>query len=200
MVDGSKQQKQQQTREQWLEAAVKALAPRFLAAGSPLPTVRVSVGFPSLRACSTSKARWGECWDKRASADGSHQIFITPREASGSVVLAVLVHELCHAAVGCKAGHRAPFARLAKALGLTGKMTATTAGPELQRDLEALEQRLGAYPHAALNAAKSGIKKQTTRLLLAMCPACGYKLRVTRQWAEIALPTCTTCDCRFELA
>jgi rubrerythrin len=32
--------------------------------------------------------------------------------------------------------------------------------------------------------------KQTTRLLKAICPVCGYTVRVTKRWAEIGLPIC----------
>lgn len=46
-------------------------------------------------------------------------------------ILATLVHELVHTAVGTRVRHRAPFRRLALAVGLRGRMTATVAGPAL---------------------------------------------------------------------
>ena len=41
---------------------------------------------------------------------------------------------------------------MALAIGLEGKMTATTPGPELAERLNALIAKLGPYPHAKLNA------------------------------------------------
>ena len=48
-------------------------------------------------------------------------------------VAATLVHELVHIlAVGVEEGHRGKFTKLAKAIGLEGKMTATHAGETLK--------------------------------------------------------------------
>ena len=33
-------------------------------------------------------------------------------------------------------------------------------------------------------------KKQSTRLLKAECPECGYTIRVSKKWADLGLPTC----------
>ena len=55
---------------------------------------------------------------------------------------AVLVHKLIHAAHP-DAGHRGAFKRAALALGLTGRMTATTPGDQLRHDLVALTERIG---------------------------------------------------------
>ena len=35
--------------------------------------------------------------------------------------------------------------------------------------------------------------KQTTRMLKCECPACGYTVRTTRKWLDIAVPTCPVC-------
>lgn len=68
-------------------------------------------------------------------------------------MLDILLHELIHAAVGTEEGHRGEFKRVALALGLQGKMTATIAEPgtELHGKLSRIARELGPYPHKALN-------------------------------------------------
>lgn len=43
-------------------------------------------------------------------------------------------------------------------------------------------------------------KKQATRLLKAVCPECGYTIRVTQKWASQGLPVCPTDLVEFVLA
>ena len=69
-------------------------------------------------------------------------------------------------------------------------MTETTASPQLAERLNALCERAGPYPHATLDMAKSGVKKQGTRMLKLTCPDCGYTVRTTAKWIEAGLPTC----------
>lgn len=178
------------TREEWLAAAVAAMRPWFAAEGTPLPeAVRASCGWPSRKGLSASRRRIGECWDPKASAAGASEIFISPCLAEPARVLDVLVHELVHAAVGVSHGHRGPFRRLAKALGLEGRMTATHAGPQLAARLNALAEKLGPYPHGALDRSAFG-RKQNTRMHKAICPACGFTMRVAAKWAGYGLPVC----------
>lgn len=182
-------------REAWLEAATEQVRPWFEAVGAPLPaTVRVSVGWPSRSATSANRRRIGECWSPTCADDKVAQVFISPCLSEPARVLDVLVHELIHAAVGVEHGHKAPFKRVALALGLTGKMTATVAGPELAQRLHALAEDIGAYPHAKLD--RLARAKQTTRMLKLACPECGYIVRTTRQWLDRGLPTCA-CGAEF---
>ena len=37
---------------------------------------------------------------------------------------------------------------------------------------------------------------QVCRQILVVCPGCGYKIRTTRQWIGVGLPTCC-CGVRF---
>ncbi|MCA8951150.1 MAG: transcription elongation protein SprT [Planctomycetes bacterium] len=179
------------SREEWLGRLVDALRPTFAEHGSRLPErIRVSCGWPSRSALSGRNRRIGEAWSHRCSDDGASETFVSPTLADPVEVGAVLVHELVHHAVGVEAGHKGPFRRLALAVGLAGKMTATVAGPELAARLHALAEVLGPYPHAALNGA-SGRKKQTTRMLKVTCAACGCIARMARQWLdEVGAPTC----------
>lgn len=182
-------------RETWLNKMTARLAPDFERVGAPLPgKVRVSCGWPS-----TGKGgrAIGECWSPKASADERHEIFISPKISDGIEAGAILVHELVHAALGTDAGHGPKFAKVAKALGLEGKMTATVAGEELRERLNALVQEIGDYPHAALAALAAPRKKQTTRMIKVTCPECGYTIRTTKQWLEVGTPTCP-CGTKME--
>jgi len=178
-------------REQWLCGLVDALRSTFAELGYPLPErIRVSCGWPSKSALSSKNRRIGEAWSQRCSADGTHETFLSPVLADPVEVGAVLVHELVHHAVGVEHGHKGPFRRCALAVGLTGPMRATTAGPALAERLHRLAESIGPYPHAAL-VAGDGRKKQTTRMLKVLCPDCGCIVRMTRQWLDDAgVPTC----------
>lgn len=181
------------TREAWLESAIAAFRPSFPSLPSEL---RVSVGFPSKGATSAKRRRIGECWDKVCAQDGHFHLFISPLLGDPVDVLATLLHELVHAAVGCKAGHKGPFKRLATSLGLTGKMTETVPGPELRERLNALLPTLGEYPHGALSF--KAREKIGSRLLKAECD-CGAVIRVTQKLVDFpGLPVCA-CGLAFHL-
>lgn len=181
-----------QTREEWLVAAVEAFEDLFSEIGETIPSVRVSVGWPGGRG--RKAATIGQCWASSASADGIAQVFISPVLEDAAVVLSTLVHEIVHAVDDCESGHRGRFAKMAKALGLVGPMTATTAGDDLAARLAEIADGLGAYPHAALaRAADSaeGPKKQGTRMLKVQCPESGYIVRTTAKWLEeVGEPLC----------
>ena len=182
-------------RDQWFAAALKGLKPLFADIGYPLTAevIRISAGFPSKGARSLKSRRIGECWDATAIADGVCQIYISPVLVDPVRVLGVLVHELVHAAVGCKCGHKGPFRKAALAAGLTGKMTATDEGPALVERLTALSATLGPYPHAALDP--SNKKKQGTRMLKAACESCDYIVRLTRKMIDLhGCPICPSCQ------
>lgn len=171
-------------RETWLLSAVDKLRPWYPEHGVTVPdVVRVSCGFPSRSVRKTL----GECWCT-GDAAGNQQIFITPTLVDPSRVLDVLVHELAHAALPPKVKHGKRFAVLARALGLEGKPTHTTAGPILSHRLARLSEELGPYPHAALTLATR--IAQGTRMLKTICPACGYTVRVTAKWRDVGVPTC----------
>ena len=119
------------TREAWLHRAIEAFRPRFTEIGLPLPArLHVSVGFGySSRA--ESKHILGQCWARRASADGVNQIFLGPQEGDPAGMLVSLLHELIHAADDCASGHKGAFAEAATRLGFDGPMTRTPPGIEL---------------------------------------------------------------------
>ena len=182
------------TREQWLNKCAKHLAPLFERAGYTVPkNIRVSCGWPG---GGSRNKRIGECWSNECSEDGHFEIFISPVLADARRVGDVLAHEMVHAVVGLAAGHGAAFKACARAIGLTGKMTATTGTPELHDHIAKISRD---YPHGRMAAGTTGQKKQSTRLLKAECPDCGYTIRVTAKWASIGMPTCC-CGGEMELA
>ena len=200
------------TREEWLNHAAQLCRPAIEAHGVELPPVRVSVGWPKGSRGGKSVHAIGQCWCKSASADGTHEIFVSPELDDPARVLDVLAHELVHAACGISAGHGPEFARVAKGIGLQGRMTATVAGPEFETFAKAATKTLGRFPHAALGVrgstsgnpkpkggpeagpeGGSDSPKQGTRMLKATCddPECGMVVRTTRKWIESpGLPKC----------
>jgi len=180
------------TREQWLLQLVERLRSLFEQAGHALPErIRVSCGWPTERALAPSgKNRTvGQCFSTACSADGAHEVFVSPALDDPQRVAEVLVHELCHAVDNCRHGHGPEFRAIAVAVGLQGPMTATVAGAQLRERLNALLSRMPEYPHRTLDM-RVDAKKQGTRLLKIVCPSCGYTARTTRQWIERGLPTC----------
>lgn len=177
-----------ETREEWLNAAALALRPMFDEQGAAaFPKFRVSCGWPKGGRGKTI----GQAWHPTSSGDATAELFISPslESLTGFGVVDTLLHELIHAVVGNEAGHKGPFRKLAKAFGLSGKMTATFAEGELENRLLELTANLGPYPHAALS--KLSVTKQGTRMRKVQCDGCGCILRMTAKWLEEAgLPTC----------
>ena len=186
------------TREQWLNAFTKRAVTVFKRFGYEIPkNVRCSVGWSSKGARSN---RIGECWSDLSSADGTFEIFISPLMDDASRVADILTHELIHATVGLEAGHKKPFVQCMHAVGLTGKATATVAGPQWHIWADPILASLGPLPHAALTPGGNGEKKQTTRMIKCECPDCGFVMRTTVKWLESSENLeCPIPACRAEL-
>lgn len=177
-----------QNREEWLKALAERL--NTLVFDGAMPAYRVACGWPSRGGTAQAKRVIGQCWDADCSADKTHEILISPNLDDPMKVAGVLAHEMIHAIVGIPAGHKKPFRDLAIKIGLVGKMTATTEGPDFIAAVEPVLKEIGAYPHAALTPGTQ-LKKQSTRLIKAECPECGYNVRVTRKWLdEVGAPLC----------
>lgn len=167
------------TREAWMLKALPFLKALLIKAGAPdFQNPQVSMSLPSKGALSAKRRRIGECWDKRAGKAGTiATVFISPVLADPVEILDVLTHELVHVAVGNKAGHGPEFKKVALAVGLTGPMRSTVAGPELKKVLIELAEKLGKFTHDPLTNFRSPVKKQTTRMRLYVCEGCGCKIR-----------------------
>ena len=210
--DSRPQEDQGLTREAWLHRAIEAFRPRFAEIGLPLPEkLHVSVGFGySSRA--ESKYILGQCWARRASADGVNHIFLGPQEGDPAAMLVSLLHELIHAADDCASGHKGAFAEAATRLGFEGPMTRTPPGLDLTAEVITLAEALGPFPHARLDPTMadvpapvppagspaptpdpggkvhSGPGKQGTRMIkLTAAACCGYSVRHP-QMARPGLP------------
>ena len=178
-------------REEWLLAATEELRPIFGSIGKPLPThLRVACGFPSN---AKRSGAIGECWADTASDDKTFEVLISPVIDDPLRVFDILVHELCHATAGAM-NHGINFQKVASAMNLiptgTGAQPwkSTARGTQFEADFGSIVQSLGPYPHAKLTMSER--KVQTTRMLKAVCPSCGYTVRLTSKWANLGLPTC----------
>lgn len=187
------------SREDWLNAAVRQLRPIFFERGYIVPEkIRVSCGFPpgvrrdgrAIQQCSTAFN----------SSDDHWEIFVSPMLDDPVRVLGALTHDLVHATVGLKAGHRRPFGQCAGAMGLESPWVATRESESFKASIaRPVLRAIGVdYPHTKLSpvAPSSAPKKQGTRLCLCECPRCGYKVRTTMKWIlSSGGPLCPTEGC-----
>lgn len=171
------------TREAWYLAAVQRIETHvFKPAGRELPKFRIGCGWPT----GNRGKVIGQCFPKDRSEDKTCEIFVSPKINNSVTVLAVIIHELCHAIAGTEAMHKKPFIDVMKAVGMVKKWTESNLGEVLAGKLDEIQKKLGPYPHAELALKQKGEKKQTTRLLKVQCPKCEYVARVTRKWLDEA--------------
>ena len=187
-------------RESWLNAAAVLIqAEVFTLAQIPAEVwdakkYRITCGFPiGYRGSKTRKVVLGQAFDPSISADGAYEVCINMLLDNPIEVLETEAHELGHVHAGIACGHRGEFRRVARAIGLTGPLTATVAGPALRATLQGIAEQLGKYPHAAIDPTLR--KKQGTRLLKIECWDCGFIARVSGKWidrmtAESPCPVC----------
>lgn len=184
------------TREQWLLDAVAELRPLF-AKMAEVPDVHVSISFPPKGGLSK---QWvtGVCISASSAADNKPQIYINPRltEIGGADgILGTLAHELVHA---CGViGHGKDFGKLARYIGLEGKMASSTANESLQRYFDQIIAKLGPMPHASLTMLPPSQRPDKCRMKKCVCNSCGYTIRVAQKWISIGIPMCPACDTRL---
>lgn len=189
------------TREQWLLHFIDELRPMFKDAEFPLPDqIRVSMGFPCKQALGP-KRRIGEC-HHAGMKDGIQQIFISPSLGNTTQIAETLVHELVHT-VTPGAAHKGRFITVMRAVGLTGKPTATHAGewlkPKLEKMAASLTKTYGPFPHSVLEPHHK--TKQSTRSLKAVCGGCEEPriIRVTKKVIDQGAIICALCSGVFEV-
>lgn len=197
-------------RETWLNELAQRMAPRFEELGHPLPKFRVAVGWTS---AGKSTKVGGECWHSSNSADGVFEVLVAPIIDDSMQVAAILAHELNHAAVGFKHGHKGEFAVMMGKLGMKRPYTSSIAGPEFEAWAQPFLDELGNIPHARIllkpqrpandndegeegegeddeGGSSNQKKKQSTRMLKAACThevdgePCGYTVRLSKKWAQ----------------
>jgi hypothetical protein len=233
---------QYHNREAWLTAAYRMLRPKFdelaelvntaaEAAGKTLPgiavysmpaDVHISVGF-GYGAKRENAVILGQTWIRERSEDKINHMFISPEIQHASTVLGVMIHEMLHVLFDGEHGHDRVFAAFGEMLGLEGKPTEMLPGPSFEMELMLMaEERLGAYPHSALNVERStavvpagqpvptgaggwgyvGPAPQRARMIKAWCPGpegCGYTMRIARSWIVVARPVCPNPTCARHL-
>lgn len=192
------------TREQWLEAAVKLIIKQiFTPASVEVPEVRVSVGWPGGRG--PKKNVIGQCFAARTTADKVAQIFVTPAIDDAYTTVETLTHEIIHAVAvdedGVSAGHRGEFIRIAKEIGFTAPWKSAPATEELREKLQAIADKLGVYPHAAINVGDRPTV-QKTYYLKVQCPEDDeYFVRMTQtKIDDFGYPKCPCHDKQMEEA
>lgn len=176
-------------REEWLHEGIRLLRPRFIDLKAPIPDkVYASCGFPK---GARGGHAIGQCWAPSMTADGTTQMFICPTQVEPVRVLDILTHECIHAGCGVECGHKKEFRRVAKELGLAGKMTATYAeeGTECHAWLTDISEKLGPYPHSAMTLIKKAkAPSKWVRLMSKEIP--GYTLVISKiSLAEHGYPT-----------
>lgn len=175
------------TREGWLKAAAEALDEAFFKGGDwPLPErLQASCGF-----CKGSNKAIGQCWSPEASKNQTTHIFVCPTRDEPLDVLATMLHELIHAAVGTDKKHGGPFKELAKGFGLAGRMTATYCeeGSELHERLKPILERLGPYPHVAMAPPKKKAAQRQGWVRLASPQDPDYKVVISPKMLDAAGP------------
>ena len=137
------------TREDWLMQASKLIETQILSPqGASMPEkYDIGVGFPSV-----TKAI-GQAWSKDASVDeNTYHILIAPTLGNKDIInmLQVLLHEMIHCSVGIDQKHGGEFKRVARAVGLEGRLTATyvSEGSDLYNQLKSVSEQVGwEYPH-----------------------------------------------------
>lgn len=144
------------SREDWLYALARRMAPKFEELGFPLPKFRAAIGWPS---GGKDAPVTGECWNKTISGDEHFEIFLNPGRADSMLVAFTFCHELIHASVGLECGHKGAFAMVAKSLGFATKLTeaqSPATSPKLAQWIGPMVDELGALPHAAINYSRGG--------------------------------------------
>tara|TARA_R100000808_G_scaffold10580_1_gene27978 strand:- start:1046 stop:1645 length:600 start_codon:yes stop_codon:yes gene_type:complete len=191
-------------REEWFNASLPILDDMvFKPAGYSIPdNIQIGVGTMG----SGREKAIGKCWSSSSCKNGTIQIFISPHIDGSEFlslshrVLDVLCHEIVHAIDGNQNGHKAPFRKIAIAIGLEGKMTATIGGDRLNALLSDIIKQIGEYPHATLTPARQ--KKQTTRMIKAECedPTCGWSFRASaKNMGMITNHECLACGSYIQI-
>jgi hypothetical protein len=186
-------------REKWLTIVASEIETYF---SSPMPAYQISMGWPlggSNKSNPNKVGRLGECYPLGWQAtEDKFQIMISPilgqnspestKKYKDGDIAGIVAHELCHVMDQCKNGHRKPFAKLAYSIGLEGKPTQAMAGDAFINRITPFLNELGSYPHNSMSRDKK--KRQGTRMIKCTCDECGYAVRTSQKWIDVALPIC----------
>ena len=165
------------TREDWLNKAALLIRAELIDTRTTLTTdrpIRISLA-------PMASKHLGACYpSSRSPVDHANEITITMHSNDSVLLLVTLTHELIHAYDDCANKHGPVFRAAALAIGLEGKMTATTAGAELTATLSEYVELLGEIPHYALTHIPKDKGRNGNKL---MCHDCGFKANTSTKWA-----------------
>jgi len=186
----------QNTTQEWINRIVLWTITTLEQAGVSNPDLHlvVSPGFTSGGSRKTKVL--GQCYSPECAADGkTNHVFLNPRMNDNIVIIGAIIHEVIHAVIGIDKKHGAAFKSAMAICNLTGKATSTKLNEAGLEWAKKIITRYGDYPRPSFTGA--AIKKQTTNLIKAQCPSCGYIIRLTNKWIEFAHPQCPSgnCDC-----
>lgn len=133
------------------------------------------------------------------------------------------IHELAHVLAGWKAGHGKDWRKACERLGLRtakaagNRYSLAQFAPDIRYRIAELpdpvdgKPSIGSTPAAPTTPKFSGWKPcplgvgtrggksrglgSGSRLAKCQCPKCGYTVRVTRKWIDVAVPTCPDSSC-----
>lgn len=94
-----------------------------------------------------------------------------------------------HAVDNCESGHGEGFKRIALDVGLKGPMRSAGAGEWLKKDLLAIAERLGEFPHGRLSLPVR-IAQKAAKRPGAKCAKCGYEVVMLRKHLLLGPPIC----------
>lgn len=198
-------------REGWLRAAGDEFRKWILqVAGIEVPDCRISIGYGGVN---YEKRVRGVCWHRDCDGGGLNQIFITPTIDDTATILAILLHELVHAALNSVDDpkwnhHGGKFAEYATRMGLCAPFTTATPDVPTLAQFMVIAAELGDFPHRALNVPDraqiqqkvdpagqpiritSGGDPQRNRWVSVICPVHQRSYRASRTTLDEGLPFC----------
>lgn len=191
-----------QTREDWLQAAIAYLRPRYdtmprkAKKGEQAETYTLPPKDKLHAIISWAKGGGkkviGQCFPVTWTQDGSTYVLVVPTIEDPVQVLAILVHELIHA-LGIM-NHGKDFKYVATKLGLEGKMKSTVPGEAMTAELKKLAAELGPLPHIALVPPPKPTKDtegRKVRMKLRSPVNEEFVVEMTpKRFAEFGAPTC----------
>lgn len=166
---------------QWFEKATQELSDKvFRPIGRKVPkNIRINVsemrtankthGHTTLGRCYPTHYTAGKTTPKKEVVNIIQMNIATTGKDNSVDVLDTLAHELIHAIDDNKSGHKrgGEFDKMARAIGLEGKLTSTYAGEELKGRLNGIIKTIGKFPLKEVNL--EGLRRDTNRNLKVVC-------------------------------
>ena len=139
----------------------------------------------------------GQCHYKQSTGNNKHEIIISNRlngngkKTDSTRIAHVVLHEMIHTCTYGH-GHKGAFKRLALALGMSGKMTSTENGEDLEERMKTeIVDVLGKFPHKAVTTVT---KRKGSRLLKITCTQCNIVMRASAKVCDkIIYQDCPAC-------